>query len=62
MATIEIKPEAPWIKRSEQGIIFTDQVIKYDIELSESSSEPSRSVTREDNEEGIDAYEEEEDE
>lgn len=38
MSTIEIKPEAPWIRRSDQGVIFTDEVIKYDIELSQSSS------------------------
>lgn len=38
MSSIEIKPEAPWIRRSDQGVIFTDEVIKYDIELSQSSS------------------------
>jgi hypothetical protein len=38
MYSIEIKPEAPWIRRSDQGVIFTDEVIKYDIELSQSSS------------------------
>lgn len=38
MATIEIKPEAPWIKRSEEGVIFTDDVVGCDVELSKSSS------------------------
>lgn len=38
MNIIEIKPEAPWIRRTEEGVIFTDEVVKYDIELSESSS------------------------
>ena len=38
MHSIEIKPEAPWIRRSDQGVIFTDEVIKYEIELSQSSS------------------------
>lgn len=38
MKTIEIKPEAPWIRRSEEGVIFTDDVVGFDVELSESSS------------------------
>lgn len=43
MATIEIKPEAPWIKRSEEGVIFTDDVVGCDVELSKSSSSSSDS-------------------
>ena len=42
MNIIEIKPEAPWIRRSEEGVIFTDEVVKYDIELSESSESNSQ--------------------
>lgn len=38
MKIIEIKPEAPWIKRSEEGVIFTDDVLGCDVELSASSS------------------------
>ena len=38
MSTIEIKPEAPWIRRSDQGVIFTDDVVKDYVELSQSSS------------------------
>ena len=38
MSTIEIKPEAPWIRRSEEGVIFTDDVVGVDVELSKSSS------------------------
>ena len=53
MAAIEIKPEAPWIRRSDQGVIFTDQVVKYDIELSQSSS------SSEEEEEGEEEGEEE---
>jgi hypothetical protein len=41
MSSIEIKPEAPWIRRSDQGVIFTDEVVKYDIEISQSSSSKS---------------------
>lgn len=43
MATIEIKPEAPWIKRSEEGVIFTDDVVGCDVELSNSSSSSNES-------------------
>ena len=38
MKLIEVKPEAPWIKRSEEGVIFTDDIIGCDVELSMSSS------------------------
>ena len=38
MKIVEIKPEAPWIKRSEEGVIFTDDVLGCDVELSASSS------------------------
>ena len=31
MSTIEIKPEAPWIRRSEEGVIFTDDVVGVDV-------------------------------
>lgn len=37
MSTIEVKPEAPWIKRSDSGVIFTDDVVAYDVEISVSS-------------------------
>lgn len=59
MNTIEIKPEAPWIRRSDEGVIFTDEIIKYDIELSKSST--SRSKSGEDEQEH-DALEDEENE
>ena len=36
---VETRPEAPWIKRNEQGVIFTDEVVMYDVEISESQSE-----------------------
>lgn len=41
MKLIEVKPEAPWIKRSEDGVIFTDDILGCDVELSMSSSEES---------------------
>ena len=39
MKWIDIKPEAPWIRRSEEGVIFTSDINEKDIELS--ASEPS---------------------
>lgn len=48
MSSIEIKPEAPWIRRSDEGVIFTDEVIKYDIELSQSSSSSEEKSESED--------------
>ena len=47
MSAIEIKPEAPWIRRSDEGVIFTDEVVKYDIELSQSSSEEEEKSSEE---------------
>lgn len=40
MKWIDIKPEAPWIRRTDQGVVFTDEVVSYDIELPESEEEP----------------------
>lgn len=51
MASIEIKPQAPWIRRSDAGVIFTDQVVKYDIEISQSSSEQEQKTESEEEEE-----------
>jgi hypothetical protein len=31
MRWIDIKPEAPWIRRTDQGVVFTDEVVGYDI-------------------------------
>ena len=60
MSSIEIKPEAPWIRRSDQGVIFTDEVVKYDIEISQSSSESDdRSSEDEEDEENMVANAEE---
>ena len=36
MKWIDIKPEAPWIRRTDQGVVFTDEVVGYDIELPKS--------------------------
>lgn len=47
MATIEIKPEAPWIRRSEEGVIFTDDVVGVDVELSQTTSEEEQESGRE---------------
>lgn len=55
MYSIEIKPEAPWIRRSDQGVIFTDEVIKYDIELSQ-SSESDKSEEEEEEDEDHEGY------
>lgn len=41
MSWIDIKPEAPWIRRTDQGVVFTDEVVGYDIELPKSESQPS---------------------
>ena len=55
MKLIEVKPEAPWIKRSEEGVIFTDDIIGCDVELSMSSSseesDEQQELDREDYEE-----------
>ena len=47
MSTIEIKPEAPWIRRSDQGVIFTDDVVKDYVELSQSYSSEDASYKEE---------------
>lgn len=52
MRWIEMKPEAPWIRRTEQGIVFTDEVVNYDIELSESSDEGEERTEHAGEEEG----------
>ena len=56
MKRIEIKPEAPWIRRSEEGVIFTDEVMGCDVDLSSSSDHG------EDEQEERDASSEESDE
>ena len=51
MSTIEIKPEAPWIKRSEEGVIFTDDVVGVEVQLSQSSSSSEESEPEQDEDE-----------
>ena len=50
MSTIEIKPEAPWIRRSDQGVIFTDDVVKDYVELSQSFSSEEEASYKEEEE------------
>ena len=57
MSAIEIKPEAPWIRRSDEGVIFTDDVVGVDVELSESSSSSSSSQESEREEDEEEEYE-----
>ena len=57
MASIEMKPEAPWIRRTDQGVIFTDEVVKYDIELSQSSSSSDSEDAEEEPEQADDLFE-----
>ena len=59
MASIEIKPEAPWIRRLEQGVIFTDKVVEYDIEISQSSSSSSSEEAEEEAEQADELFGEE---
>ena len=59
MSSIQIKPEAPWIRRSDQGVIFTDQVVKYDIQISQSSSSDDGSSEQQEDDENMVANAEE---
>lgn len=33
MCSTEPRPDAPWIKRNMHGVIFTDEVIGFDVDL-----------------------------
>lgn len=33
MSTPEPRPDAPWIKRNSHGVIFTDEIMGFDVDL-----------------------------
>ena len=33
MSSTEPRPDAPWIKRNNFGVIFTDEVMGFDVDL-----------------------------
>jgi hypothetical protein len=51
MCSMDPKPDAPWIKRNSDGIIFTDEIIGFDIDLkTEKSINNNLEVIRMENE------------
>ncbi len=38
MSSTEARPDAPWIKRNSFGVIFTDEVISFDIDINTAKS------------------------
>ncbi|KRX11228.1 hypothetical protein PPERSA_07753 [Pseudocohnilembus persalinus] len=54
--TIENKPEAPWIKKNAQGVIFTDNMLELqdDIEITDTQRENDNSQDEEDDDEDDD--------
>ena len=33
MSSTDPRPDAPWIKRNSFGVIFTDQIVGFDVDL-----------------------------
>lgn len=33
MSSTEPRPDAPWIKRNSHGVIFTDEIVGFDVDL-----------------------------
>jgi hypothetical protein len=60
MRWIDVKPEAPWIRRTDQGVIFTDEVVAYDIELPQSEKESENEAYEAEEEEEEEEYAREE--
>jgi len=47
--TVENKPEAPWIKRTDKGIVFTDNICELSEDLDFSESKKSSELNLEKN-------------